>query len=287
VSDFALPSEHSGVPVVPATAGNEQPADPPASTPFCVRCVYNLTGLTSSRCPECGWVIDWSLARRNEEERRVGTPAHQTRGWRRPGAILSTILLMLFRPLRFARRLRWDESYWPAVVVSAGSCLLAAAPFCILGRLGKSDIRWGTGYASAILSCVLLNSFFFATLCRDRLRLLCWRKRLRLFLLLSFYTTCFVAVWPYFGPPLCYCGSANFFCPIASYDPFPGGPSVWQFWGRTAIFYWWVLILLVFVFTRTKSVWARVLCFPLIWASCSVAYWVGFLVYDRFPFKSW
>ncbi len=26
---------------------------------FCLKCRYNLTGLTSDRCPECGWLVDW------------------------------------------------------------------------------------------------------------------------------------------------------------------------------------------------------------------------------------
>ena len=34
---------------------------------------HNLTALTSPRCPECGWTIDWQLAGADEERPRVGT----------------------------------------------------------------------------------------------------------------------------------------------------------------------------------------------------------------------
>ncbi|HWB20548.1 MAG TPA: hypothetical protein VG711_09630 [Phycisphaerales bacterium] len=27
-----------------------------ASRGLCIKCAYNLTGITSSRCPECGWI---------------------------------------------------------------------------------------------------------------------------------------------------------------------------------------------------------------------------------------
>src|SRR5256885_211885 len=93
------------------------------SAPTCIHCEYNLTGLTSGRCPECGWVVDWGLAR-DEEAERVGSPAYG----RPAGAFiqsgLRTTVMMLLRPIRFARVLRADEPVLPAAFVAVGAFLV-------------------------------------------------------------------------------------------------------------------------------------------------------------------
>jgi len=258
-----------------------------ALPPTCPCCEYNLTGLVSIRCPECGWVVDWDLAYSNEEQRRPGTPAYGARGRDCLWAVLAALGLMLFRPIAFARRFRYDEPWWAALMIASASCVLAVGPFLATGQIGTSDFRWGVTYASGMLACILTNSAVLATLCQDCSKTLIWPQRFRLLLEVSLYATCFVATWPYFGPPLTDGWRANFLFPVCTLDSFPGPNCDLQLLGRTAFFFWWASILLIFVCVRTRGTWAKILCVPTIYGASSFAYWIGYLTYVRFPFPSW
>ncbi len=126
-------------------------ADEQAATPFCIQCEYNLTGLTSDICPECGWRINWTLAALDEEGRRPGTPAHRARGWRRVDATVVTVLLMLFAPWRFARQLRHDESLMPALWTALVSFAIFLAA---VGIPDSDDLREFTMYITIFASAV-------------------------------------------------------------------------------------------------------------------------------------
>ncbi len=258
-----------------------------SETPYCFQCEYNLTGIKSGRCPECGWVIDWNVACANEELRRIGTPAHLAEGRRMIPAALASVGLMLFRPVTFARRLRYDEGLWLAALVAIGSCLVAAVWSLEMYGVTRSNIRWGASYATGILTCMLLNSLAMATLLRNSNPFLTWRKRLRVAVLLSLYATCFVALWPLLNPPLVNGSKTNFLFPCGKLESFPGTVSDLQLLGRSALFYWWALILFAFVCVRTNRRWAKVVCLPLIWLACCAGFWAGYFVYDRFPFNGW
>ncbi|MCK6456013.1 MAG: hypothetical protein L6Q92_05730 [Phycisphaerae bacterium] len=189
---------------------------------------------------------------------------------------------MLFRPIAFARRLRYDEPLWAAFAVAAASCLFAVAPFLISGRIGKSDLCWGMTYASGMMACILTNSAVLATFCQDRSKTLSWPQRFRLLLEVSLYATCFVATWPYFGAPLTDGWHLNFLFPVYTLDLRPGGRCDPQLLGRTAFFLWWTAILLSFVCVRTRRTWAKILCVPTIYGASSLAYWIGYLTYWSF-----
>jgi hypothetical protein len=261
-------------------------------TPFCVSCGYNLTALTSARCPECGWEIDWQLAWKDEESRREGSPAYLARGWSRCWATVATVALMLLRPVRFAKRLRYDESLIPAFLVAIGSCVLAALPY--LGCYSfRESIHWACGYLGGIVACVLVNLLAFISLGPGgRPRKLSGRQRARLFLLVSLYGTCFVAAWSFLGmPPVVKSlspSASTFLWPLGCGGSLSNHIQDWRFLGRTAIFYWWTTVLVIFASVRIHPRWAAVLFLPVPFISDGIAFFAGakifFLTGGSIPF---
>ncbi len=252
--------------------------------PCCIQCGYNLTALESPRCPECGWLIDWQLARMDEEGQRPGTPVHRARSWRRWPAILSTLGLMLFRPIRFARVLRYDEPLWPAVVVAVAAYLITFVPMTLKDSLNLEDAATGNAsYLSAILSCIACNVLVIFPFLRPRSRKPPTWQRLRLLLLLSFYATCFVATWDLVAQPptLTDWESADFFWPLQSglYDQARRLITDSGFLGRTIICYWWFAVLFVFAAVRCRPRWAAVVLLFVVPLSSWLNGFVGMSVY--------
>jgi hypothetical protein len=238
--------------------------------PRCTHCDYIVLGLAEDRCPECGQTIDWSHAFDDTEQRRPGSPVYQARGWRRIPATLLTVLLMLFRPITFARRLRWDEPIWPAVAVAVLASLAIASS--LTTREQKSCI-------AGILACVLLNCLAFSLIGLSRSASLRWWQRLRLFAVVSAYGTCFVAAWPLTGPPaVCYT-EAEFLWPIDRFLDRISKLTDPDFLGRTLIFYWWWAILLAVAFTRIRPRWRAAMFVPVPAIAGSVACQVGLWLY--------
>lgn len=236
--------------------------------PLCLECDYNLTGLSSGRCPECGWAIDWELARADEESRRRGSPVHQADAAYLVPATAATVLLMLFRPIRFARRLRADESWLPAALVAVAALVMAFGPPLVLQWHRTGD--WFESvllYSTSISACILFNAVFFVVLSRGGPNRLTCRRRFRLFLLLSLYSSVFIAAWGLFdGPPIFegWDGQSNFFFPfdaplLSRLSKLTTNPA---YLGRTVIYYWWIGIILSFAAVRMRPRWAALLYLP-------------------------
>ncbi|MCH8054352.1 MAG: hypothetical protein IH895_09840 [Planctomycetes bacterium] len=241
-------------------------ADEQASAPFCIQCEYNLTGLTSDICPECGWQIDWALAALDEEGRRPGTPAHRARGWRRVDATIATVLLMLFAPWRFAKQLRHDESLMPALWTALVSfAILLAAVGAALSNDFNAFALYFSVFGVAIAAVALCQSLCFSTLHYDRLRRRTrWSSRFRMWLILSLYSTCFVASWAIVdAPPYAGFFDANFYIPLI--EPSGGFPLPRTSVGVTIITYWWWLILAVMLLVRNRPRWLAVASIPLVY----------------------
>jgi len=243
----------------------------PNQAPPCVKCGYNLTELTSDRCPECGWNIDWDLARQMDPARRSGTPVNRAQGWRRILAIPATLLLMLFRPVSFAKCLREDEPIWPAVLVAI---LAYAVTFVPAFYSARQPIQWLTCYAGAIIACILVNTTGFTLLTRNDQNSISRLKELRWFGLFSLYSTCFVAAWGLSGPPTMEkWNEANFFW-LAKSSLNPGDRL--EFCERTLVVYWWVLILVVAALVRSRSRWRAALFIPVPFVATWLATQIGF-----------
>lgn len=220
----------------------------------CLRCEYNLTGLASDRCPECGTTIDWAVVRSDNDSRRKGTPAHHARGWGKVPATLQTILMMLFVPWRFAARLRADERFGPSLVTAVVSYLTFLVVQTVIDR-GLPGAKDVLQMALTVATVILAQSLCLAALAgANGFPAARGRSRLRFWLIVSLYATCFVAAWPLTGEPpvLSSWNDANFYWP---FDQRPGffssGPNL----GVTIMVYWWWLILAVVLIVRARSRW--------------------------------
>ncbi len=234
----------------------------------CVECGYNLTGLTADVCPECGCQIDWELARSGVEGRRVGTPAHRARGRRKVDQTLMTVMVMLFTPWRFARQVRTDEAIWPSLIVAVLCCLSVAQWY--LDAWGNLLIEAATAVLP-VSAVILAQSLVFATLCfRQSADSPRWYARFRLWLIVSFYSTCFVAGWTFVeAPPLVSSLSDTTFV-------WPLNPSslIRPDWGVTIIFYWWWAVLATVLLIRNRPRWLAGLLIPLVFPFT----WLGSVV---------
>ena len=134
----------------------------------CQKCGYNLTGLTSDVCPECGTTFDLELLRIDPELRRLGTPVYGKRGLSLIPRTMQTLLLLLFRPRSFALRLRVDEPLYPAAVVfllalSPNIWLLLGPPFGTAWRWRLAHgWQWTVAFVVAMVFLVLAGAVVFA-----------------------------------------------------------------------------------------------------------------------------
>lgn len=176
-----LLQQHRGRHAPPAPTAREDPADWGLHCPYCQ---YNLTGLTSARCPECGRPVDWEHARR-EAENPPRIAFERQRGLRTPLGWLLTWLTVLFAPWLFARQIVQRVSLRHATVFAAvcfaGTCtavlldatwdvylawLITAAVYILLQALGltildfahwrrpRASVRFWLavgGYTSAVM----------------------------------------------------------------------------------------------------------------------------------------
>jgi hypothetical protein len=242
--------------------------------PICVQCGYNLSALSSSTCPECAWPIDWRLARLRGEGWRIGTPAHRARGWRIIDRTLLTVLMMLVAPWRFARQLRADEKIWAPLAVALLSCAVTFVPMPFEDGWEAMAV-FGAASASVVLCQTLVFSVLYFKRGPMRLR---WLQRVRLWLIVSLYSTCFVATWRFTnGPPLV--GSlteTNFWWPIGRSGSFWFDREL----GVTIIVYWWWAILATVLIVRSRPWWLGVLALPLVFVFSWIGYEVGYWTYE-------
>ena len=248
--------------------------------PRCLECGYLLIGLPQERCPECGTAFTWAEV--IAAAGRRGLPIEEGRGWRRLTGALLTWLLVLFRPIVFARRVDRHASLGLATLF-AMACMavgvMLSLPF-MRPDISMLSIGWVVGVCVHIELQSLL--FLLADLRRrDWWRQwMTWRK-------VSLYTTGFVVLEWYCGPPM-----------FGGYRevniPWLLDASCWRNWDpmapfptldfrladllRGAVYYWWLAVLIAILVIRLKRKWALLVILLALPGVSTASCWAGYQV---------
>lgn len=148
--------------VIPQARVSDRPSvgEPPADQGLrCPSCDYNLTGITSERCPECGHVLQWDAIRRERtlEENRPGTHWERYAGIRRPVGFVVTALRAALFPWLFAQEVPARPALRAAVAFLAVCLALGMLGAVIADNAdGESLVMWGIGVVCQVLLQTLL-----------------------------------------------------------------------------------------------------------------------------------
>lgn len=205
----------------------------------CPRCDYNLTGIASARCPECGTPLDWSVLRQAAavEQGRRGPVWERWPWWLLPVAFVVTALEAAVLPWRFAARLPARPRVRPALGFLLTCAAVGVAVAWARERILASDVvMWLTGVAA----CVLLEALVFTLL----LPLPRVRWPLQFWLAVACYTSYPLVAEGWWGSPPYIINDGSNIWPLhrtqwTSYDPV-----------ASVAFYVWGAGLLVMALTR-------------------------------------
>ncbi|HNO80132.1 MAG TPA: hypothetical protein PKN33_18960 [Phycisphaerae bacterium] len=199
----------------------------------CLKCDYNLTGIDSERCPECGCVLDRDEIRRVMSLRYDRPLPHWERyhGLRKPLGFLITTLRLIFLPWRFAQDLptvpRIKPAAWFVAVcmaVSVGLGGLTSAP-----DLG-AFVSWYTGVACHIMMQVAILGFLLPP---EPLR-----HGYRFWLVVSLYTTYPIMTEVLAEPPYIVSGYSSIW-------PFNGGGNQHNVFSTLHYYVWWIGLIAI------------------------------------------
>lgn len=220
-----------------ATSHEDPEAEPlEDSRQYCPRCEYNLTGIRSERCPECGQHLDWEAIRREHDRdaRRVGTVWERSAWYTKPWGFLVTAVQTALTPWILANQIRIEPRLAPALGFLI-ACMVGGTAIVTL-RHGESfgDLfMWFVGVACQIILQTLAFGWF--------LRPFRVRRRFRFWFVVGCYTSY----------PMLLEGFSE--VPYIVWE----GSSIWPF------SYW-----------RSDAAWLTSLLFHLWWIDLAVIAWV-------------
>lgn len=174
-------------------AQNTGSSDATTNPPRCPNCEYNLTGLTESRCPECGEPFDWEQVIR-QAANPVTIAFERSRGVARVCGFVLTWATVLFAPWVFARQICARVSLAAGMVFAAVCCVpVTARSTWDLDLL--SYAAWMTTIFLHILAQAALLTILDPNVRREG------RRALRFWIAVGGYTTAVVVTECYEGPP--------------------------------------------------------------------------------------
>jgi hypothetical protein len=175
---------------------------------YCPVCEYNLTLLTSNRCPECGNEIDWELARWIVKGPQGGfTPFERWPWLLKPLGFITTALWVLILPWRFARRITpAPRQIW------AHTFALLAVSIGIVGFivLYKKNWDWAYVWGVPVWFHIEAEALVFLLIAGPLRRARNTPgRRYRLWRTIALYTTGVLAFEFFTGPPTLGFGEGN------------------------------------------------------------------------------
>jgi hypothetical protein len=219
----------------------------------CLKCGYNLTGLTGSVCPECGVVIDWAAARRrcDELKARIGTPWERWRWRLKPVAFVVTCLQAAFLPWRFARQVPDRPSIWKAasfllVCMIIPSLWLLGWPPSLRGSRIEDVAPWMCGVACHVC---FQTAVFGLLLAPGTIR-----QSFRFWIAVTCYTSYPLLPELLTGPPYFLPGETN----IYLFGLFSGKSGIGEVWVSVLYYLWWIGLAVVTYVRVPRGRWWRI-----------------------------
>jgi predicted RNA-binding Zn-ribbon protein involved in translation (DUF1610 family) len=204
----------------------------------CLSCDYNLTGLTSGRCPECGEVVNWSAVRaaRDGEDHRPGTCWERWRWYLKPAGFAVTAVQAAVVPWILARQIRQRPNPGLSLVFIA---------VCLAAFLRPWHFSWDGSMCAFLMGIgcqIVLETILFWAL----LPLVRVGRSWRFWLAVAAYTSYPLAVEGVldFPPPVVFLGDSNVW-------PFPDG-QLGHDPGTSVLFHLWWVGLAVIMLVRVQ-----------------------------------
>jgi hypothetical protein len=217
----------------------------------CLKCDYNLTGLTSQRCPECGWEVEWDAVQevREQAARQIDTPWARWPWHLKPVGFFVTAVQVAFTPWIFARRVPLRPTLlWPLAFATICFVWAAAGAWFI-----HNDTDITPSWMICGAACILAQTVLYGLLAPPRYS----RYRFRWWLVVCCY-----ASWPLLievfsaGPPVIGLdGDGNVWTTDGWFAP--SEPSDWA--TSAAFHVWWLGLVVVAAMCARPKRWWRVL----------------------------